>query len=217
MKKLLFSIVCFLAALCGMAQQEKVYIEPLVIIVNAESTPPQDVPVIVVDNGDGTVTFRLENFFLAAGEESMPVGTIELPGLKPEVGEDGLLHLYYDGLLTIQEGDLQGVDMWAGPMIGEIPLKLQCKFNEEKLFVTIDIDMQETLGQIVVVQLGTDDFAPARIVGDLNGDEKVDIADAVTVLNVMAEGSDSPDADLNGDEKVDIADFVTVLNIMAGE
>ena len=51
--------------------------------------------------------------------------------------------------------------------------------------------------------------------GDLNGDDKVDIADAVTVLNFMADGSNNPDADLNGDGKVDIADFVTVLNLMA--
>ena len=51
--------------------------------------------------------------------------------------------------------------------------------------------------------------------GDLNGDGKVDIADAVSILNLMAEGSDSPTADLNGDGKVDIADFVSVLNLMA--
>ena len=51
--------------------------------------------------------------------------------------------------------------------------------------------------------------------GDLNGDEKVDIADAVTVLDFMAAGSNDPAADLNGDGKVDIADFVTVLDIMA--
>jgi len=31
----------------------------------------------------------------------------------------------------------------------------------------------------------------------------------------MAAGNDDPDADLNGDGKVDIADFVSVLNLMA--
>ena len=53
--------------------------------------------------------------------------------------------------------------------------------------------------------------------GDLNSDNKVDIADAVTVLNIMASGEYNADADLNGDGKIDIADFVTVLNIMAAE
>jgi len=53
--------------------------------------------------------------------------------------------------------------------------------------------------------------------GDLNGDGKVDIADAVTILNMMAAGEYSADADVNNDQKVDIADFVTILNIMAGQ
>lgn len=53
------------------------------------------------------------------------------------------------------------------------------------------------------------------IYGDLNNDGKVDIADAVTALNVMAAGGYSKDADVNDDGKVDIADFVTILNIMA--
>ena len=55
------------------------------------------------------------------------------------------------------------------------------------------------------------------IKGDLNGDDKTDIADAVTVLNIMAAGNYDAAADINGDEKVDIADFVTVLNIMAAQ
>ena len=53
--------------------------------------------------------------------------------------------------------------------------------------------------------------------GDLNGDGKVDIADAVTVLNIMAAGEYKAEADINGDNKVDIADFVTILNIMAAQ
>jgi len=53
------------------------------------------------------------------------------------------------------------------------------------------------------------------IEGDLNGDGKVDIADAVQVLNIMASGEYNEAADLNKDQKVDIADFVMILNIMA--
>jgi hypothetical protein len=51
--------------------------------------------------------------------------------------------------------------------------------------------------------------------GDVNGDGDVDIADAVTVLNFMADGSNDSSADINSDGKVDIADFVSILNIMA--
>jgi len=57
----------------------------------------------------------------------------------------------------------------------------------------------------------------ASITGDLNGDGKVDIADAVSVLNIMAAGEYNEAADLNGDQKIDIADFVSVLNIMAAQ
>ena len=54
------------------------------------------------------------------------------------------------------------------------------------------------------------------IKGDLNGDEKVDIADAVCVLNAMAGEQVQGNPDVNGDGNVDIADFVAILNIMAG-
>ena len=55
----------------------------------------------------------------------------------------------------------------------------------------------------------------AGIEGDLNGDGKVDIADAVTVLDIMAAGGYKAEADINKDQKIDIADFVSILDIMA--
>ena len=194
---------------------EKVYTEPLVVTINGEGSEPQLTPVTVIDRGDGTVNFKLKNFFLEMGGNQVAVGNIELNKLPVEVGEDGLRHISYDGPLTIMPGDAEGVDQWMGPLLQEIPLKLQGKMNDEKLYVTIDIDMQESIHQIVYVQLGTDDFTNTGTKGDLNGDGKVDIADAVSILNVMAEGSNDKVADLNGDGKVDIADFVSVLNIMA--
>lgn len=76
-------------------------------------------------------------------------------------------------------------------------------------------------GENILKSASVEDFdlvitaAKPAITGDLNKDDKVDIADAVTVLDIMATGSNDPSADLNGDGKVDIADFVTVLDIMA--
>ena len=58
--------------------------------------------------------------------------------------------------------------------------------------------------------------APIKTNGDINGDAKVDIADAVNVLNLMAGGAFNALADINGDGVVDIADFVSILNLMAG-
>ena len=108
------------------------------------------------------------------------------------------------------------MDFWVGPFLGEIPLKLEGKMNDEKLFATIDISMAVNgQQQDIHVEVGTDTFAPATVTGDVNGDGSIDIADAVSVLNIMAEGTNDPVGDVNGDEKVDIADFVSVLNIMA--
>ena len=108
--------------------------------------------------------------------------------------------------------------------------------NEYEYFVNgIDYDLVITLAalpegvenrtaKIVFWQTGakltvtiTQNIEGAGVTGDLNGDKKVDIADAVTVLNIMAAGEYNAAADINGDQKVDIADFVSVLNIMAAQ
>ena len=111
----------------------------------------------------------LKNFFLVNGENTIPVGNISVENLPVKKGEDGLDYITFDGSITIQPGDMEGVDMWVGPMVGEIPMKLQGKMNEDKLFVTIDINMQESLGQIVYVQLGTDDFVDKEKEDAING------------------------------------------------
>ena len=56
-----------------------------------------------------------------------------------------------------------------------------------------------------------------QVPGDLNGDAVVDIADAVSILNLMAGDAeaDKTIADINKDGVVDIADFVMILNMMA--
>lgn len=57
----------------------------------------------------------------------------------------------------------------------------------------------------------------AGIMGDVNCDGDVTIADGVAVLNAMAGETVPGNPDVNGDNDVTIADFVAVLNIMAGQ
>ena len=203
-------------------REGKIYTEPLVVTINGESYGPQEANVTVQDNGDGTINFVLKNFILSIDGDDMAVGNICVENISVEEGEDGLQHFTYNGPVVLQEGDLEGVEMWWGPLLnvecgGGVPLDLQGKMNDDKLFVTIDIDLRTIMEQFVYVQLGTDDFSTSGKVADLNGDGKIDIADAVAILNIMAVSEYIADADLNHDQKVDIADFVGVLNIMAAQ
>lgn len=54
-----------------------------------------------------------------------------------------------------------------------------------------------------------------NIKGDVNGDNKVDVADITQVIAVMAAGGFSDAADVNGDGRVDVADISQVISIMA--
>ena len=94
-----------------------------------------------------------------------------------------------------------------------IPVVLNGKMNSDKLFVTIDIELA---GQVIHVQLGTDDFAVA-IKGDFNGDMRVDAADAEYVLTLIAGNEYSEIADFNEDNEVNAADLEFILSIIAGK
>ena len=78
----------------------------------------------------------------------------------------------------------------------------RCKDEKQKYRITFD--MNRNTVKVISMQ------------GDVNDDDTIDIADAVTILNAMAGQQVNGNADVNGDGTVDIADFVTVLNIMAG-
>ena len=134
----------------------KVYTEQLLVSINGQPTEPRMADVTVYDNSDGTVNFELKNFFFNLEGYEAPVGTIFVENIPAREGEDGLLYLEYDGSITIQNGDLEGVGTWVGPLLGPIDISLRGKMSEDKLFVTID--MPNAMGQAVFVQLGSDDF-----------------------------------------------------------
>ncbi len=55
-----------------------------------------------------------------------------------------------------------------------------------------------------------------RIIGDVNGDKKVDISDIVAVINNIAgDPTYKETAKVNDDDKVDISDIVAIINIIA--
>ena len=129
------------------------------------------------------------------------------------------------GTYTYQWVD-EGTVVVGGGKIGGSGNTLVLAEGEENTDCTRDISANTgyiVYGENVLQNASPDNYDLVIIAdkptftGDLNGDDKVDIADAVTVLNIMAAGDYNAAADVNGDQKVDIADFVTILNIMAAQ
>ena len=139
----------------------KEYTDNLVVTINDESTDPQPTTVLFRDNGDGTCNFALNNFCLGAGADAIGVGNIKVDTLTYAVGEDGIGVFSCDRVIQISKGDDPNIpaDEWLGPMLGDVPLILNGKITEDKVYVTIDINM-ESLEQMIHVTLGDDNFAP---------------------------------------------------------
>lgn len=171
-----------LAAPAAMAQN---YAENLVVSINGESTDPVPAAINVQKQENGTCTFMLKNFMLAASESSIPVGTIVLEGVTMTEA-DGVTTLETKQTINIQAGDLADVpaEGWLGPMLGDVPIVLSGKIVDGHLLANIDIDMSATLQQIINVKLGKDEGFPeiaegihnidaaqgnAAVIYDLNG------------------------------------------------
>lgn len=128
----------------------KDYTEDLYVTINSLTADSQSTPVIVQTRYDGKINFLLKNFMLGSGEEVMPVGNIEVLGLERD-GDD----FSFDGNILITAGDLEGIDFWYGPFLEDVPLNLIGKFvDDNHLKVAIDIDMSESLEQVINVHLG---------------------------------------------------------------
>ena len=160
--------------------------------------------------------------FYAEGEGEEPEQIAITPtgsSFAPEPLTAGGVH----GTYTYQWVD-EGTVVVGGGKFGQAGNTLVLAEGKENTDCTRDISANTgyiVYGENILTNASADSFdlvftaGKPGIKGDLNGDSKIDIADAVSVLNIMAEGTNAPAADLNGDGKVDIADFVTVLNIMA--
>lgn len=145
-----------LCALFGFAQTSKTYSDNLVVTINDESTPPMPAQIFVEELGDGTCNLSLKNFTLVMGEESLPVGNINLDGIV--LKDEGAFRSFStQQVITIQPGDDENIPegSWFGPMLGEVPIDMQGRITGDKLYCTIDIDMQESLGQTIGVTFGS--------------------------------------------------------------
>ncbi|MBQ8051972.1 MAG: InlB B-repeat-containing protein [Bacteroidaceae bacterium] len=154
MKKLLLIAMAAMTSFVAMAET-KTYTDELVVTINGVSTDPQETTVNVEYRENGNINFSLKNFNLG-GE--INVGNIVVEDL-PVVHGRRFDSFLFKGEINITPGDIEGVaeEDYLGPVLSPIPLKLAGKVSDEKLYVSIDIDMMDTaLEQIIYVSFGTD-------------------------------------------------------------
>lgn len=161
--------ICTLFLLCVMAMTAaaestvKTFTNTLKVTVDGiETSQEASVKVEVLE--DNLINFVLPNFALGTGDDALAVGNIEINNLY--LRNKGSYNSFnYNANLQIKAGDTPGVENWLGPELGNLPLALTGKMSDADLFVNIDLNLMETLGQIVNVQFGTD-FAPAKATGE---------------------------------------------------
>lgn len=131
--------------------KKETYTEDLYVTVDGMTSAPQETTVVVTRYSDH-FDFSLKNFVLGEGEASMPVGNINVTNLVENI--DGTFS--FKGNITIANGDDPNVG-WFGPLLDEVPLDLTGQFvGDNHVRVAIDIDMSESIEQIINVHLGYD-------------------------------------------------------------
>lgn len=160
MKKILLLITLFTCAL--MPAMAKDYVDDLYVTVDGNTSGPfENSKVTVTDNGDGTIKFALNNFVLVTDDgDETPVGNISIENIATTKA-DGVTSFFFEGIITIEDGDDPEVDTWAGPWLGELPTKLSGKMVDEALYVDIYIDASGTLGQVIQVKFGKEEKVTA--------------------------------------------------------
>ena len=128
----------------------------LTVTDNGNSADSQITTIRLIKNTDASYSFALDNFILGAGEDAMPIGNILLKNLT--VSEDGN-SFTANQTIQITEGDKEGVTSWLGPQLGDVPVVLSATKNGDNMTADIDIDMTNTIGQIIKVS-----FAPELVI-----------------------------------------------------
>lgn len=186
-KNLLLLLFSVMACVAG-AQTTRTYTDKLVVTIDGESTEPMDATILLEETVDGTYNLSLQNFYLVSGDDALPVGNINVTGLTT-TGEGSYKTIAADQVIQITPGEPEDAG-WVGPMLGDVPIKLAGKLTDEKLYCAIDIDMSESLGQVIAVVFGSDMLVDGiRPVPQTNGAVDVYTLKGVCVRRGVAEAS----------------------------
>ncbi len=152
------------------------FTDNLVVTINGMSSEPMSSTIHVEQQADGKYSLSLKNFILTGEESDMPVGNVTVTDVEGVKQEDGTIALKQTQNVMIEAGDVEGVDMWFGPMIcaqvGAVPVVLDAVMGD-KLTANIDIDLSQTaIAQKIQVTFGnaTTGIRPATVTGKTTSD-----------------------------------------------
>ena len=152
MKKIFTLLFVAVAALAAHATDYNV---PISVVVNTEegARTVEQTGVISLVEKDGLYDLTVKNFMLDDPEAPMAVGNVELKNIKPYQDGNATLLVASD-LVTFTPGDDPNVSVWTGIYLPPVKVDLRGKILNGELRCYIDIDLTETLGQVIQVAIG---------------------------------------------------------------
>ena len=141
MKKFFTVMLFFVLSLAARA-----YTDVLIISVDGDSTTVPSSTILIEKTGDDVYQFVMKDFQM----DAIMMGDIIADNI-PGTTTDGITTLDVTGVpVTISD------PLWA-QMLPGLTVNIKAKFNDEKLYAVVDIDLTEQLGQMVVATFGTEE------------------------------------------------------------
>lgn len=148
MKKLFTLLFIGITAIAAYATDYNV---PITVTVN-DVTSEQSAVLTVAENG-GLYDITLKNFILQSEDGPMGVGNVELKGIQPYQDGNATL-LFSSDEVTITDGDNPDVSVWMASMLPPVKVQLRGKIEGDRLRCYLDIDLTESLSQVIQVAIG---------------------------------------------------------------
>ena len=145
----IFTLV--LVAMTAIAARATDYNVPITVTINGVSS--EQMGVITVVENDGLYDLTVKNFMLQTINGPMGVGHVELKGIEPYQDGDATLLLTQDQV-QMTDGDDPSVPLWMASTLPPVNVLLRGKIEGDHLRCYLDIDMMESLGQLIQVSMG---------------------------------------------------------------
>lgn len=135
-----FTSIMLLA--CTMSAVATDYQGTLTVVIDGSVAQPTNNLITLNEQEDGKYELALKNFILVNGGETMPIGNVVLQDIEATTNEQGAIVLETKQDIWIEEGDLEGVLLWMGPlltMVDPVPVELRAVVSGGGDILTADI------------------------------------------------------------------------------